>query len=81
VAGIVAIDHPVSLVNIAHVMVIIDHNWQLYRILVFIAKTALIGWIVNICLDARVSCPSVPQLSSHLWSLNITLFVSQCFVF
>jgi len=40
--------HPIFIINMPHVMVIVRHNCQLYRVPVFIMVNAFSGWIVNV---------------------------------
>ena len=54
-AGRVVYGHPICTVKIPHITVIICHNCRHFRVPVFIAIINSIGWIVNICQEARVS--------------------------
>jgi hypothetical protein len=77
-AGCVASDHPICIVNMPHMMVIIYHNCRLYHIPVFIATVAFSGWIVNICQEAHV-CLVPPHHSCQVTSgrySNVTMFQS-----
>ena len=79
-AGLVAIGHPIHLVNSPHVTVIIHHNCRLYCIPVFITIIAFSGWIVNVYQEAHVSVV-LPHHSCHVTPCpysNVTTFQSQC---
>ena len=68
-AGLVAIGHPICIVNMPHVMVIICHSCWLYRIPVFVAIIAFSGWIVNICQEAYVSQCLGTEVLGHVLSM------------
>ena len=59
-AGRVDVGHPISFINIAHVTVIIRHNYRLYCVAVFIEKIAFTGWIMNIRQDAHTIAVNSP---------------------
>ena len=62
---VVAIGHPICIVNMPYVTVIIRYNCRLYRVPMFIAIITFYGRIVNVCQEAHV-CQVSPNHSCQV---------------
>ena len=45
----VAVGHPISVIHMAHVIIIIDHNLQLYGLCISLADSDFCGEVVYVC--------------------------------
>jgi len=66
----VTVSHSVTLIHIAHMMVIIHHNLRLYGFSSFIEEITFRWGTVNISQHAYVSFPATVLLSGQPWSLH-----------